>query len=440
MGKLSGKGRFASFITVLLLTLRAGFVWAQTDEGRPLRTVPQDTQADDLQPAINDSHSPLFPANSLITHSALEQPLTQRYIAQYSSPGGIEYLNASLERGSVYLPFIKEEIARRNLPPELTWLPIIESGFQITARSGSGAVGLWQFMLNSISPFDIRVNDFVDERRDFIKSTIGALQKLEDNYRMLGSWELALAAYNYGLGGITRTIQRTGIRDYWELGRRGELRQETEHYVPKLIAAAYVLSQPRKYNINVWHKPLRWAAIPLLRQVSLDIIAEEAVINRDLLQRLNAQFIHGISPTGGNYQLIVPEEKFQQVSQLLEREDIKLLAFHYHVVRQGDTLWSLSRYYSAPLNMIEQQNPGITSRYLRIGETVIIPAFGEVTPPVRPVVIQSFDGSHVVKRGETFWSLGRMYGVDPEVLAESNDMRIDQILHEGRTLKVPIIE
>ncbi|MDR1837207.1 MAG: transglycosylase SLT domain-containing protein [Treponema sp.] len=440
MGKLSGKGRFASFITVLLLTLRAGFVWAQTDEGRPLRTVPQDTQADDLQPAINDSHSPLFPANSLITHSALEQPLTQRYIAQYSSPGGIEYLNASLERGSVYLPFIKEEITRRNLPPELTWLPIIESGFQITARSGSGAVGLWQFMLNSISPFDIRVNDFVDERRDFIKSTIGALQKLEDNYRMLGSWELALAAYNYGLGGMTRTIQRTGIRDYWELGRRGELRQETEHYVPKLIAAAYVLSQPRKYNINVWHKPLRWAAIPLLRQVSLDIIAEEAVINRDLLQRLNAQFIHGISPADGNYQLIVPAEKFQQVSQLLEREDIKLLAFHYHVVRQGDTLWSLSRYYSAPLNMIEQQNPGITSRYLRIGETVIIPAFGEVTPPVRPVVIQSFDGSHVVKRGETFWSLGRMYGVDPEVLAESNGMRIDQILHEGRTLKVPIIE
>jgi len=121
-------------------------------------------------PASGSSFVSTPASNSLITETALEQPLTQRYIEQYSSPHGINTLNTVLSRGSLYLPFIKEQVARRNMPPELAYLPVIESGFIITARSKSGAMGLWQFMLNSISPYKIRVTDFLDERRDFEKS------------------------------------------------------------------------------------------------------------------------------------------------------------------------------------------------------------------------------------------------------------------------------
>jgi len=429
--------RKVSILTFLLLV--HGLILLDGQEGRPLRTVPDYSQT----AVFHSTHiqSTTFTAhNSLLSDSVLERALTRHYIAQYSTPSGIANLNATMNRGSIYMPLINEEIKKRNLPPELAYLPVIESGFVITARSRSGAVGLWQFMLNSISPFDIRVSDLVDERRDFIRSTRGALQKLEDNYNTLGNWELALAAYNAGLGAVTRMVQRTGIRDYWELSRRGEFRQETEHYVPKLIAAAYVLSQPRRFGINIWHKPFEWEAIPLQRQISLDIIAGEADIDRDLLMRLNAQLLYGISPLDNRYQLVVPADKVEQVKEILEREDLRLIRYHYHVVHQGDTLWSISRHYGIPLNMIEQHNRGISNRYLRIGETVIVPAFTDVTPPVRQATAQTYNGTYVVARGDTLWSLSRRFNVDVDALAEANSMTINEILREGRTLRVPIIE
>ena len=425
------------FLLVFFLLAAGNAVFGQENE-RPLRT---------NQPQINIvGSSPLLPAlrqaNSLITETALEQPLTQHYIAQYSSPHGINTLNAILERASIYLPFIKEEAAKRNLPAELAYLPIIESGFQITARSRSGAVGLWQFMLNSISPFDIRVTDLVDERLDFIKSTRGALQKLDENYRTLGSWELALAAYNSGLGAVNRIVRRTNSSDYWALCAKNEFRQETAHFVPKLIAASYVISQARRFGVNVWHRKLEWTTIPLQRQISLDILANEAEIPADLLRGLNAELLHGISPTDPNYRLKIPSAHIERINEVLEREDLKLIRYHYHVVRHGDTLWSMSRSYGTPQNMIEQHNPGVANRHLRIGETIVIPAFSDTPPPPAPVreTPANFRGTHIVQSGETFWSLSRQYGVDPEALADANGLRLNDILHEGRTLRVPILE
>jgi membrane-bound lytic murein transglycosylase D len=380
--------------------------------------------------------------NSLLTETSLEQPLTKRYIEQYSTPHGINTLNAVLGRGSLYLPFIKEQVARRNMPPELAYLPVIESGFIITARSKSGAMGLWQFMLNSISPYKIRVNDFLDERRDFEKSTIAALQKLDENYRTLGSWELALAAYNSGLNAINKTVKRTGRNDYWELVKKGDLRPETQHFVPKLIAANYIISQPRKYGINVWHEKVDWTAVTLNRQISIDILAKETGVSRELLHSLNAELLYGISPAESGYRLKVPTAYLEKITDVLESEDLQLLRYHYHIVRQGDTLWSMSRYYGTAVHIIEQHNPGISGRLLKIGETIIIPAFGNTPPPqITPVTAPSnFTGTHVVQKGETLWSLSRKYGVDAQVLAEANGLRLNDILREGRTIRVPIID
>ena len=425
----------AIFFSLFFLFATSLFAQSQSDEARPLRTVRPAEGIPVLQlPKDERAHG-----SSLLTQDALQQTLTQYYITQYSSPGGIQWLNAVMERGSLYLPFIKEEIKKRNLPPELAYLPIVESGFQITAKSRSGAVGLWQFMLNSISPFDIKVNDFVDERRDFIKSTRGALQKLEDNYRTLGSWELALAAYNFGLGGVTRTVQKAKTRDYWELCKKNELRRETIHYVPKLLAAAYVLSEPRRFGVDYWPQAPQWTAISINRQVSLDILAAEAQADREILRNLNAELLHGISPAQEGYLLKVPSAQESRIKLVLESEELKLIRYHYHVVRHGDTLWSMSRHYQAPLDLIEQHNPGISNRLLKIGETIVIPAFGDIAPPARPVAGR-LDGQHIVIKGETLWSLGIKYGIDPQLLAEENGMELNQILREGRTLKVPIIE
>jgi len=426
---------------VLLLFAFSLGVWPQSPD-RPLRTVKPEPVPLSPAPGIRF----LSPPSPLLTPSAINRELTRYYIAQYSSPGGIAWLKAVMEQGGLYLPFIREEIAKRNMPPELIYLPVIESGYQSTALSKSGAAGLWQFMMNSIAGYDMKVNDLVDERRDFQKSTKGALKKLEENYRALGDWPLALAAYNSGLGGVSRVVQQTRIRDYWELCEKNQLRSEAIHYVPKLLAVAYILSQPRRYGVNFWPESSEWVTIPLKRQVSLDVLAAESGTDRELLHRLNAELLSGISPPDRNYLLKIPLSKLPQISQVLEREGQQLLHYYYYVVQYGDTLSALSRHYGVSLNLIEQYNPGILNRYLKIGETVVIPAYQERQPysPARPAASPSaslvFEGTHIVKKGETLWSLALAYEIDPEVLAEANNMKLNQILNEGKVLKVPIIK
>ncbi|MCL2264740.1 MAG: LysM peptidoglycan-binding domain-containing protein [Treponema sp.] len=427
------------FIFFLLFVTGISFTSASEDE-RPIRSVAPNPVQISNSPLL-DSYTFKPAVNSLLTEKALEQPLTRQYIAQYSSPHGIATLNAVLNRASIYMPFIKEEIEKRGLPPELAYLPIIESGFQITARSRSGAMGLWQFMMNSISPYGMKVSDLIDERRDFIKSTRGALQKLEDEYKRLGCWELTLAAYNSGLNAVTRIIQRTGKNDYWELSSKKEFRPETVNFVPRLIAVSYVVSQPRRFGINAWHEKFEWIDIPLNRQVSVDIIAGETGIDKNLLRSLNAELIHGISPADSAYRLKIPSSQFDVITALLEREDLPLIRYYYHIVRTGDTLWSMSRNYGTSVSMIEQHNAGISSRYLKIGETVIIPAFNDVTPVRQTAVsVQGYNGTHRVQSGDTFWSLSRIYGIDVQALADANNMKLTDILHIGKILRLPILE
>jgi membrane-bound lytic murein transglycosylase D len=430
-----GKTSAAIFGIILLLAYGLNGIWAQTEQTRPLRAV----KTEAFPPAVRYAARPS--PRSLVTASGLGRELTQRYIAQYSSAAGVAWLNSVMERGRLYLPFIKEEIEKREMPLEIAYLPVIESGFQSTATSKSGAAGLWQFMMNSISPYGIKVDDFVDERRDFQKATKAALSKLNENYRLLGDWELSLTAYTAGLGAVNKAVKNAKTRNYWELCAKKELPTETVHYIPKLIAVSYILSQPRRFGIDCWQRTIEWTSIPLDRQVSLDVLATEASADRELLRRLNAELLRGISPADKNYLLKVPLAQLPLISQVLERKDQQLIRYYYYVVRQGDTLSALSKHYGVPLSFIEQHNPGILNRYLKIGETIIIPAFQErQLPASKPEQTMSFEGTHVVKKGETLWSLGRRYGVDPQALAKANNMELNHILREGRTLKVPIKE
>jgi membrane-bound lytic murein transglycosylase D len=224
------------------------------------------------------------------------------------------------------------------------------------------------------------------------------------------------------------------------------MKYETVHYVPKFLAASWVLSQPRRFGVDCWPDVIEWTAIPLERQVSLDLLAEEADVDEELLRRLNSELLIGISPADRNYRLKVPAAQLPQIREVLQREDGRLLRYHYYVIRQGDTLSALAKHYDVSVNLIEEHNPGISNRYLKIGETILIPAIhgrvenARLPPAPRAPVNLSFEGTHVVRRGETLWSLGIKYGVDPQALAEANNMELNQILPEGKVLKVPIIE
>jgi membrane-bound lytic murein transglycosylase D len=292
-------------------------------------------------------------------------------------------------------------------------------------------------MRNSIDPFGMRITDWVDERRDFWKSTQGALRKLEENYRLLGDWPLALAAYNAGQGAISGIIRQTGIRDYWTLSARNQLKTETVHYVPKLLAAAYVLSNARQYGIVLWPVDPDWTRIPVNRPVDLNLLAAEAGVDPAMLKMANRELNYYITPPG-NYLLKVQAQDAAKVSTALAR-GLPLINYYIHTIRSGDTLLALAIHYGISVDQITSMNPGVQARNLRIGSTLMIPAIREAPsmPPASSVSL-NFSGSYEVKRGDSLWSIALAHGVTPEALAEANGMALNDILREGRVLKTPI--
>ena len=399
------------------------------------------------KPEVLDAAAPAGTANErpkslLLSKAALENPLTKQYIRQYSSPGGLSWLSSVMERSGPYLAFIRREIAERKLPEELIFLPVIESGYLSTALSRSGASGLWQFMKNSIAPFDMKVNEWMDERRDFWKSTHGALRKLEENYNYFKDWPLALAAYNSGFGEISRTVQRSGIRDYWALSEKKLLKTETTHYVPKLLAVAFILTNLRQFGMEAkWPEDPGWKRVAAERSVDLRLLADEAGINREELFRANRELLYNVSPPGQGYYLKVRAADAEKVTAVLNKKDIQLINHYLHVIGSGDTLYALALHYGVTVEQILALNPGVQPNLLKIGNRLLIPALKETEPYKKSASAGEklvFSGTHLVKKGETLWAIALAYDVDPEALAEANNMSLNDVLREGKILKTPI--
>jgi membrane-bound lytic murein transglycosylase D len=308
-------------------------------------------------------------------------------------------------------------------------------------------------MKNSIGPFDMKVTDWADERIDFWKSTFGALKKLEENYNHFQDWPLALAAYNAGLGAVNRIIKQTGIRDYWILSEKKQFRNETILYVPKLLAVSYILTHQREFGLTpAWPEDPQWVRLPLDRPVDLELLAELAGIDEGLLKAGNRELRYSITPPVGAYQLKVPAFAAAAVAMVLAREEQQLIKYYYHIIGYGDTLSALALHYRVSVDQILASNPGTEPRALQIGKRLRIPAVsktglhagGSTTGQQRQTraahEVPGFGGTHLVKRGETLWSIAIAYHVDPLVLAEANGMGLNDILREGKILKTPIFE
>ncbi len=368
----------------------------------------------------------------------------ERFLASYRKADGLKRLERALDRAEPILDWIKERVSAHGLPAELAWLPVVESDYHPWAVSRSGAVGLWQFMTNSIAGYDMRVDEWVDERRDFMKATEGALRKLAYNREQLGDWYLALAAYNAGLGAVQRAIAAAGTRDYFELSERGFLKAETADYVPKLMAAAVMLSYPGRSGLEPRWDPVReWVTVPLEKPVDLVLLAEAAGVPVARLREGNAELAWSVSPPDRKWNLKVPAEYADSVRAALSRPELQLMRFHLYAVRSGDTLSALSRHYDVSVALILRFNPGLRPEAMRIGTKVVIPALKDVAPYVPPDAPRDdrpFDGTHVVARGETLWALALRYEVRPETLAERNGMALDAVIREGQALKVPILD
>lgn len=363
--------------------------------------------------------------------------------AEYLSPGGRAWIAAVMKRSRPYRSFIMERIAYYGLPYELVYLPVIESEYSPAVVSRSGAAGMWQFMRNSIGG-GMRIDDWRDDRRDFMKSTEAALKKLKYNYDHYGDWNLAIGAYNCGNGAMDKAIKKGQSRDFWVLAEKGVLKKETKAYVPKFLAIASIARYGGRYGLEAdWEEPVSWEKVELDRSVDLSMVAEKAGIELDLLRRGNAELRYNVTPPGkSGYALKVPSGDAEALRRILADKELKLLKYHIYAVKSGDTLSALSRHYGVSVEMILQANPGTKANALRIGAKLVIPALKDVSPYEGRKLVDPgtpFGGAYVVQKGDSLWSISLKYGIQPELLAERNGLSLSAIIREGQSLKVPII-
>ena len=437
-------GRFLSAAAVLSLLILLPLS-ASEGRPRPLRSVrPEPASAEAGEAASNPgalTRRP--PEDGLSMDIPWENERFRRFREAYLSPGGRKWLEAVIARSAPYAEYVYERLRWYRVPEELFFLPVIESEWSPRAVSRSGAAGLWQFMRNSIAGYDMRIDDWVDERRDFMKSTDAALRKLRGNYETLGSWELALAAYNCGLGAASRAAAAAGTRDYWELSDRGLLPAEAVSYVPKFLAAVSVLGRSGRNGFSLEREDLvRWERVDLDRPVDLSLLSEASGVPVSVLRTGNAELRWDVTPPEGRYSLKVPEEAAGSVRAVLGSPDFQAMRYYRHKIRSGDTLSALARHYEVSVSLILRLNPGVRAEALRIGTTLVIPALKEKSPyaPPTPSENLDFSAAYVVARGDTLWSISLRYGVQPETLAERNGLDISSIIREGMTLNVPKME
>jgi membrane-bound lytic murein transglycosylase D len=368
---------------------------------------------------------------------------------EYQSPDGRKWLAAIMDRAKPFLPYIEERIRYYGLPDELAFLPVIESEFSPRDVSRSGAAGLWQFMRNSVGGYGMKIDDWVDERRDFMKSTDGALRKLSDNYAAFGDWDLALAAYNCGDGAIAHAIakaRKAGAEspDYWDLSKRGLLKSETAQYVPKFLAVASILRYPGRNGLELsWEEPAAWEAVAPGRPVDLRLLSEQAGVPLAVLREANPELRYGVTPPGSSYALKVPTASADAVRSVVNDPARKLVRFYLHTVRSGDTLSGIARRYGTPMPTIAGSNPGLKPDSIRLGQVIVVPALKDAPPPESEAdsgAVPAFAGNYVVVKGDTLWSISLRYEVQPEILAQRNTLSLSSVLREGMALRVPILK
>ena len=235
-------------------------------------------------------------------HFIFDLPVTYNhkvsYWISYYQTRGKNFFRNWLEKSSKYMPYIQAELKKAGLPGDLGYMVMIESGFSATAISTASAVGPWQFIPSTGKQYGLTQNYWIDERRDLQKSTKAAIRYMTDLHAEFGSWYLVAASYNMGEGGLRSKIKKFGTKDYWELVRLGALPQETQDYVPKILAALMIAKAPNLYGFrNLDHEfPLSYEFVKAPPGTDIELLADYLSVTRKSLKDLNAELVLGYIP------------------------------------------------------------------------------------------------------------------------------------------------
>lgn len=363
----------------------------------------------------------------------IDRPEVQHRINTYKkSPRQLQQI---LARSIDFLPLIVEQLEARDLPTELAFLPLIESGYQTNIYSQSGAAGLWQLMPATAQYLGLEIDWWYDQRLDIQASTDKALDYLQYLYKRFdGDWELAITAYNGGEGHLRSRMRSAKSTNFWDL----TLKRETEDYLPRLLAIAEILSNPSAHNIVTPHiEPVSGlASVAIDQQVDLRLAASSAGIEYNRFKTLNPSFQRWISPPKGQYQLLLPENSAQQLRNNMSSLEAKQIAsWDHYRVKSGDTLIDIAREFGTTLRALMAVNELNNSRiYAR--QELLIP---------KPVSANSLSAGsarsantikelYIVEYGDSLWTIANRNNLSISQLRNLNSLYSSSVIQPGQVL------
>lgn len=380
----------------------------------------------------------------------------------YFTGRGRPHMERYLSRSSRYLPLMKNILKQQGLPEDLVYVALIESGFSPTAYSHASAVGYWQFIRGTGLRYGLRIDSFVDERRDFVRSTQAAAQYFKSLYNLFGEWYLAIASYNVGENRIKRLVMQHYTRDFWELARRKRLPRETINYVPKYIAAKLIAKDPVKYGFtNIAYEPeLAFQEIEVDKPLHLENFSKAIGMEYEDLVRLNPMYRGKLAPPSKEGKAVIklpiqfnPEQALQIAQNHLVTDE-KVIAgmmkpdYIRYRVRNGDTLGAIARKFRTRVSTIKSLNR-ISGNFIRAGSYLRIPSkegyrggqiastdTRKLASSRRTTTRVARTKTHRVKRGENLTLISRKYKVPVATLQRVNSIKGNR-LFVGRNLKIP---
>lgn len=324
-----------------------------------------------------------LPQYRLLTLEGSDRPEVEKFRNLFLTPRYKKLLSECLDTAAEYRLFVRRELEKAGLPEELEYLPVVESYYKTTARSSSGALGMWQFMSNSVKPY-LKLTEYVDERLDPWKETEAAIKKLAENYKTFGDWNLAIGAYNCGAGAMAKALNNSEVKDYWYLVDNGLIPEQTKNYVPKLIAIADLLINHEYYGIDIPYLEEEYRQyvnnsdpdfdyLTVDNAYMLSTLAKGMRIDESILKELNPSFLKGYTPPYTESKIRIPYGTLEIAEEALSKIDPINIPFKYKVV-SGDTLWGISRKYNVTVKEICDLNGINENTILSIGKILYIPS------------------------------------------------------------------
>ena len=336
-----------------------------------------------------------------------------------------------LEDGRTFIPVIRQMIAEAKIPKAFLYLAMAESNFSAKARSRSRAVGLWQFMPRTAKLLGLKINRYVDERRDPIKSTKVAIKYLKFLHKRFGKWYLAAIAYNCGEGKLSRVIKKLGSDDLSLLldSRKRYLPKESRMYIRKIVMMANLsnnedfIAGNRADHLMNRGSTFTLATVEVKGGVSLQSIAKSIHLSAKTIKEYNPQLRYFFTPPySKKYTIYIPYNKYS-LFQKNYKPSKSNRKFYVYIIKRGDSLYKIGKKFGISYKIIKDFNH-LKSNFLRLGRRLIIPSVG-------PSIVK-----YTIKKGDTLFLISKKFKVRVKKIMKANNMK-NSLLKPGVKIVIP---